>query len=424
MDLRDRESNRAMQQNQSSRNTKWGSVLIAIGAGILAGAQVGKAHIALPSIRDSFALSLVDASWILSAISFVGLFVATPIGSMARRIGTKRTMMAGLLIMSAASFAGGFSSGAEGLVVSRFIEGLGFVMVIVAAPSLIVEMTERRHVRIALAGWAAFMPGGVAIATLLAPFILARHTWRAVWIADAAILALYAFLFVRLGVHQSGRVVMSSKVHPWRDFAAVIAARDPVLLAAIFGLYTLLHLGVMGLLPTILIENYRIQPSNVGLFVSIAMASNILGNLAAGVLLQKGVSRSLLIGGACTVMALMTTGMFSLHLSFGVTYFCCFLFSCVGGLVPAAVISAAPFHSPSESLIPATNGLLVQGSNVGIVLGPPLISIIAARYGWGWVPALTLTAASTAIVLAIVVGRSIPQGRDGAIDRELEIGIH
>jgi hypothetical protein len=68
--------------------TAWSWVLLAIGAGVLAAVQVGKAHIALPSIRSSFSLSLVDASWILSALSFVGLFVATPVGSLAAKICT------------------------------------------------------------------------------------------------------------------------------------------------------------------------------------------------------------------------------------------------------------------------------------------------------------------------------------------------
>jgi len=47
--------------------------MLAIAAGALAAFQVGKVHIALPSIRHSFALGLVSASWLLSALSFVGL---------------------------------------------------------------------------------------------------------------------------------------------------------------------------------------------------------------------------------------------------------------------------------------------------------------------------------------------------------------
>lgn len=111
------------------------------------------------------------------------------------------------------------------------------------------------------------------------------------------------------------------------------------------------------------------------------MAANILGNLAAGVLLQRGIRRSVLIDSASLFMATMKIGMFSAHLPLASAYICCFLFSCVGGIVPGAVIGAAPFHAPNARLIPATSGLLVQGSNLGIVIGPPLISQIVAHAG-------------------------------------------
>jgi MFS family permease len=93
----------------SSPATSWSPVLLAIGAGFLAAFQVGKVHIALPSIRHSFALSLVSASWLLSALSVVGLFVATPTGSYAGKIGTKKTLILGLLLVAAASAAGALS---------------------------------------------------------------------------------------------------------------------------------------------------------------------------------------------------------------------------------------------------------------------------------------------------------------------------
>jgi MFS family permease len=80
-------------------------------------------------------------------------------------------------------------------------------------------------------------------------------------------------------------------------------------------------------------------------------------------------------------------------------YLCAFAFSCIGGLVPSSVMGAAPFHTPS-ALLGTTNGLLVQGSSLGIVAGPPLMSLIATRFGWHWVPVMTGISAIIATVLA------------------------
>jgi len=382
--------------------TSWSPVLLAIGAGILAAFQVGKVHIALPSIRHSFALSLVSASWLLSALSVVGLFVATPTGSYAGKIGTKKTLILGLLLVAAASAAGAFSPTSAWLLWSRLLEGIGYVMIVVAAPSLIVELTTQADIRLALAGWSCFMPGGIALITLLAPLLLAMHTWRALWLANALLILLYALLLM-VAVKPRTVIPVEPQAHPLVEFRAVATARGPMFLAIIFAMYTMQHLAIMGFMPTLLIEKFALSPSRAGVLVSIAMASNILGNLAAGLLLQRGIRRSVLIGATSIFMVFMTLGMFSFGLSLVAVYLCAFLFSCVGGIVPASVLSAAPIHAPNEHLIPATNGLLVQGSNLGIVLGPPLVSGLAATLGWRWVPAMTLLAALIATLLAAKV---------------------
>ena len=379
--------------------TSWASVFLAIAAGVLASFQLGKVHIALPSIRQSFSLGLLSASWILSALNVVGLFAATPTGSICSRIGNKRAIVIGLLMIAIASACGGFSPSLAWLLVSRLVEGIGFVMIVVAAPSLIVEATHADDLRLALAGWAAYMPGGIALITILAPLILAYHSWRAVWWLDALLLG-FAALAVALLANKGISKVKPRALHPWDELRCVIAARGPVLLALIFGMYTMQHLSVMGFMPTLLHERFHLPATRIGVLVAIAMASNIVGNLGAGVLLQRGFSRARIIVWISIFMAFMTVGIFLLPLPLPAFYLCVLLFSSVGGLVPSAVMGAAPFHTPSPSLLGATNGLLVQGSNLGIVVGPPLMSLIATRLGWNWVPVMTGISAIVAVVLA------------------------
>jgi len=383
------------------RRTPWLTVILAICAGMLAAFQVGKVHIALSSVRQSFSLGLISASWILSALSIVGLFAAIPTGTLGDRFGNKRIVIAGLLFIAVASALGGFSPSLPWLLFSRLIEGIGFVMVIVAAPTMIAEATAPESLRLALAGWSAYMPGGIALITFLAPLILARHTWRALWWVNAVALLSMAAI---IGLLAKGLNSVPSSAHkrgPLDEMKGVLTARGPVLLALIFGAYTMQHLSVMGFMPTLLRERFQISETSIGLLVSIAMASNILGNLAAGVLLQRGVSRSRIIALTSIFMACMTVAMFVLPLTLPMFYGCAFAFSCVGGLVPSCVMGAAPYHTPEPSLLGATNGLLVQGSNLGTVIGPLLMSMIVTHFGWNWVPLLTGSSAAFAVLLAI-----------------------
>jgi len=386
--------------------TPWGSLLLAICAGMLAAFQVGKVHIALPSIRQSFSLSLFSASWILSALSVVGLFLAAPAGSFAARIGAKRALVLGLILIAAASAAGAAAPTPALLLVSRLLEGIGYVIVVVAAPSLIVEIARPADLKLALSAWATFMPGGIALITVLAPFLLAAHTWRALWIANAALICVYAFiLFIAVKISPVA-AQRGKEMNPFVELRVLLTSRGPMMLALIFAMYTLQHLGIMGFMPTFLIERFGVTHANAGILVSIVMASNILGNLSAGFLLQRGVRRSTLIGAVSVFMSAMAIGIFSLGLPLVPVFVCAFLFSCVGGIIPATVLSAAPYHAPSASLIPATNGLLVQGSNLGIVLGPPLLSSIAVNVGWSWVPVAIVAASLTAITFAFLIHRT------------------
>lgn len=54
----------AVEEALSPAHTSWVSVLLAITAGALAAFQLGKVHIALPSVRQSFSLTLFSASFL------------------------------------------------------------------------------------------------------------------------------------------------------------------------------------------------------------------------------------------------------------------------------------------------------------------------------------------------------------------------
>jgi hypothetical protein len=159
----------------------------------------------------------------------------------------------------------------------------------------------------------------------------------------------------------------------------------------IFGCYTLQHLGIMALFPSFLKDRFHLPAQDIGQLDSIAMTSNILGNVAAGFLLQRGFSRSFLMFGALLVMALCGLGIFSLNLPWQGSFVFAFVLCCVGGIVPGCVLASVPLFSGTQ--VAAVNGLVVQGSNLGIVLGPLLISSVVARYSWSpsrrWLPSST-----------------------------------
>ena len=67
-----------------------------------------------------------------------------------------------------------------------------------------------------------------------------------------------------------------------------------------------------------------------------------------------------------------------------------------------SVLAAGPVLAPSPRHVATTNGLIMQGSNLGQVIGPPAIAALAARAGdWTWSPLVLGTAAGLGILLAL-----------------------
>ena len=56
-------------------------------------------------------------------------------------------------------------------------------------------------------------------------------------------------------------------------------------------------------------------------------------------------------------------------------------FSFLGGLLPAACIAGVPAHARRLQDIGLINGLIVQGSNLGSLAGPPLIAALVTATG-------------------------------------------
>lgn len=83
------------------------------------------------------------------------------------------------------------------------------------------------------------------------------------------------------------------------------------------------------------------------------------------------------------------------------TFLLCVLFSMVGGIIPATLLSSAPVLAPAAGLTPVVIGLLMQGSNLGQVVGPVAIGSVIEALGWPSAAGLVGGAAVIAMLAAL-----------------------
>jgi MFS family permease len=409
------EESKKVAERENSEETPWGKVFLLVGAGVVASFQIGKVPPVLPGIRIDLQMSLFLVSWVLSIFNLTGLFLGPVAGALADRLGHRRLLLWGLVIQAGGSFVGALAGSPAVLLGTRVLEGLGFLIIATSAPALIFKIVRPDQIRLALGFWSAFVPIGMTLIMFGSPLVIGLFGWRGLWRANALILLGYA-LVLMIRTRDLTRIAEGSKAG-WRlileDVWKTASAPGPAVLALIFSTYALEWVTVMGFFPTLLMENRGFQAGSSSLLTAIMVAVNIPGNFTGGWLLQRGLPRWRIIAFSSLVMAAASTVIFISEFPFGLQYLACLIFSGVGGMIPAAVFGGAPVFAPSLKLVATTNGLIVQGSQFGQVIGPPLLAWMVSATGtwqtapWLLIPAALLGAA-LALVLAVLEKKSRP----------------
>lgn len=393
---------------RTSSATRWPAVILIVGAGIVAALQVGKAAIAAPLLQNDLGIGLTAIGWLAGIFAAIGLAGGIPTGALVGRFGARRIMITGLLVTMAGAAIGALVTGLAGLLVARVIEGAGFLLVTVAAPSLLDRVVRPSDRDLAFSLWSCFMPVGMAAAMLAGPLF---EDWRMMWWASS-VLALAICLLVPLVVPggEEGQPLSWRRLR--RDTFAVLGAGGAVGLAVTFALYSLMFFAVFSFLPVLLMERLSVSHQTAGLLGALASAVNVIGNLAAGVLLTRGVGRPALLVTACLVMGLASLGIFLPVAPDAIAFGLCLLFSAVGGLIPATLLASAPIAAPpAAGMVPIVLGLIVQGNNLGQILGPTAVGSALDRFGWQSAAYIVATAALVAAGVAIAASKGLrPDG--------------
>jgi len=389
--------------------------LLILACGIVAALHVGKLPTALPLLRAEFGLGLVQAGFLLSLVQGAAMLGALALGLAVGRIGLRRALLAGLVVLTLGSGAGALAGGVAALAWSRAAEGLGFLLVSVAAPALIRQVVPPQRLALSMGLWGTYMPAGTALALLFGPLVAGWVGWRWWWAALAGLAALASLMLVRrLGLREAP--AMPGGAGPAGGWTAALrsslGASGPWLVGAVFACYAAQWLTVIGFLPTVYDEAGLGGPQAGAMTAAVALA-NVAGNLAAGRLLHRGWAPQhlLLLGfGAMALGAFLAFGG-PAHWPEAARFAAVLGFSAFGGLVPATLFTSAVRVAPSGAAVPAVIGLTIQCSALGQFVGPPLAAAwTAAHGGWSatWVP--TGVAALVGALLAVALGRRLRAG--------------
>lgn len=394
-------------------HTRWLAVAAALLAGYAGGIAMGKMAPAVPLLQREFGLSLVQSGWLISTFNAMAASCGLLFGVMADRIGAYRCCLGALLLLVLGGALGalvtpGAAMPAQSalwlLLGARMIEGIGFIALIVSAPALIAATVAPARRNLAFGFWASYMPLGASLALLASAPLLPLAGWQGLWWAVAAAALAAALLLCSQASHY--RSLSNGQARTLRDIRASLATPAPWWLGLAFAMYAIQNHGMLMWLPTYLINERGVSAADAGLLAALAIGANCIGNVFGGWLIQRQVARGLLI----SITFLITSTLFLLiflgNLPDGLRYALVLLYNMACGPIPAAALSGAVRYARSPAEVGSLQGLVVQITQLGIFIGPPITAaVVSAAGNWDAALWVLLSASAIGMLAALLVMR-------------------
>ena len=377
-----------------SKETDWPLVWLLWAAGLGAAAQYGKISVIFDRLPEAYPNADAALGFAVSLVGLVGILLGAAAGVVVARIGYRRTLIAALAVGAAVSAVQSVLPPLPLFLATRIIEGAAHLAIVVAAPTLIAEISAARDTGRALTLWSTFFGVAFAILAWAGIPLAAAHGLGAVMAAHAAYLAVVAILLGRRLPRLAETPRAPALGNMIRAHARIYAS--PSIGAPAFGwlFYTTCFVSLLTVFPPFLPDEARAATAGAmplaSIFTSLTLGIFLLRFAEAVTVIQIGFTAC-----ACVaVLLIFMPGAPALALLLGGGL----------GLVQSATFAAVPQLNASVRDRALANGGLAQMGNLGNTLGTPLMVGVIAFAGYsglmGALAALFLLGAATHLMLA------------------------
>ncbi|AGS35305.1 hypothetical protein B841_09160 [Corynebacterium maris DSM 45190] len=384
-----------------SGNATW---IVVVVCGVIAAMHIWKLPSALTDVQSALSIDLVQAGVLLGLVQLAGMLGGIPASIIGERVGLRRTVVLGLLLLVAGTAISALATTSEMMMAARALEGVGYLAVVVMAPALIRRETPTDRLTMAMGAWTGFQGMATFIAVLGGSLLLEATDWRTWYWIMAAVTAVGIPLLLKYtapdpqregGVGAAfGRVWVT--VRSWKPWVA----------GAVFACYTVQWTAVVGFLPTVY-EEYGVSTMVGGALSAVAGGVNAVGAVLSGLLLRRGLPVRPMVVTAFVVMGVASVGVYAVNWSelpgtFIPQFVLVCVFSMVGALIPTSMYRIAVDLAPPGGSAPGVVGLMQQLQNSGNFFGPILLAWLATQ-SQGWHTSWWLTATAGAIGIALIM---------------------
>ena len=394
--------------------TNWTGIGFGMALAVLAAYQQFKLPPALPQMMGLYGYDPVVAGAFMSVFAAAGLALSLLLGWRIQRHGAARFVAAAFALFAAGTLITiALPQHEAAVLAARTMEGVGFAVLAVVAPTIVALHAAATHKTIAAGLTATWIPAGQLAAIIVAGPALATGDWRLLWWIGLAATVLAAAWMAHL--RHVGRIDLSARPPVGAPAAADDGGRRGdrtlVLAAAVFCLWSTQFIAYMTWLPSFLVDVHGLSPAAAAAAYAVPVAVLLAFNLATGLALHAGAPVGPLLAAALVLQAVVWaalpwTGAGGSGIASLVTY------GVGAGIAPTCLFALPGVIFGHAGGGARAFGVLMTGRNLGVLVGPVLLAhVVGTRGGWDGAGAafavLTLTAALTAVWLAARLRRPV-----------------
>lgn len=365
-------------------------------AGLGAAAQFSKISLVFEELETFYTAGAASPlfGFILSIISFLGIVFGLTAGLIVARIGFRTMLVAGLILGAVIALIEASLPALPIMMGLRLIEGASHLIITVAAPTLIAQISSPRFVPVAMTLWSTFFGVAYALTAWFGEPLVVTYGIPSLFYAHAIWMVTIAAILWRVLPK-----VEDTDTAPIKNMLAqhVTVYSNPATSAPAFAwlCYTLTFVSLLAVLPPFIDESAR------ALTVGLVPLAGIVTSMTLGVVLLRFMSPvSVVIVGfasAACVMILFTIA--PAHPAL-----CVALFATLG-LVQGANFAAIPALNASATDRAHANGAVAQMGNLGNTFGTPIVLGMISIMGFTGIVLFALIAYAVGIAAHVILAR-------------------
>jgi MFS family permease len=329
----------------------------------------------LPLYAREFGVSRTGAGVLVSSFA-VARLIFDPVGGIAAdRMGPRRIMTAGGVVLALASVLAAMAPNYGILVVARVLEGFGSAAFATAAMHTIISRTDKSRMGREIAFFQTGLLGGVAVG----PFIGGRAAELGDFTTPFWIYAVMGVVVAVISWRSVEEVVPSAKPigELWRSAGTTL--RTPAfagLLFVAFAMFVMRAGARITLIPLYGAEELGLSESQIGDVLAISALVTVLIVNPGGWLVDKVGRRPVLVGGLA--LTAVTVAAYGQTATYGGLLAVSAVFGIVAGLVgivpPTLVGDLAPPGAEGSAV-----GIYRMAGDLGLIVGPIMLGAVADR---------------------------------------------